>query len=478
MLINGAWKDSKNGKKIEIKNMSNQEVIGTVPEATIEDAQKALDAAQEGAKVWGRTPIYKRTQILKEFARKIQENEAELTKLLSAENGKTIKYAKAEIATGVRVIDQFAEESKRLFGQTIPLEIQEGLENDLLVTKREPLGVIVGIIPFNFPVELFAHKVGPALAGGNAIIVKPPEDDSLTIVRLVELAREAGIPGNVLQVVTGYGSEVGDYLARSEQINAISFTGSTAVGKQIGRYGAENFVRVFLELSGNDAVIFSEDIDIDQAVEDTLSGRLATNGQVCIATKRVLVEKSRYEEYKNKLVSAVSQIKYGNQLDESTDLGPLINLNAAKKVERQIQHAISQGAKLLAGGKRDGAFIEPTVLEVTKEMDVAQNDEIFGPVFSIMSVDGFDEAIEIANNSLYGLNAAIYTKDLNKAIDGANRIEAGLVSINGSNTYRPDVAAFGGYKQSGIGREGINYTLEEFTQMKTIALRGVNQSFS
>ena len=475
MLINGVWKDSTNGKSIEIKNMFNEEIIGTVPAATIEDAQDALDAAQEGAREWNRKPIHERARILKDFAKKIQENAEEITQLLSAENGKTLKYAKIEVDAGARVIDQFAEESKRLFGQTIPLEIQEGLENDLLITKREPLGVIVGIVPFNFPIELFAHKAGAALAAGNAIIVKPPEDDSLSIVKLVELAHEAGVPGNVLQVVTGYGSEVGDYLVKSDQINAISFTGSTPVGKQIGKHGAENLIRVFLELSGNDAVIFCEDTDIDKAVQDTLEGRLATNGQVCIATKRILVEKSRYEEYRTKLVEAVSKIKSGNQLDESTDLGPLINFEAAKKVEKQIQHAISQGANLLAGGKRDGAFIEPTILEVTKEMDVSQNDEIFGPVFSIMPFEEFDEAIEITNNSLYGLNSAIYTNDLNKAIDGANRIEAGLVSINGSNTYRPDVSAFGGYKQSGIGREGINYTLQEFTQIKSIALRGVNR---
>ncbi|WP_373893542.1 aldehyde dehydrogenase [Virgibacillus sp. CBA3643] len=478
MLINGVWRGSKNGKVIEIKNMFNQEIIGTVPAATIEDAQDALNAAQEGAKKWGKIPTHERVRILKEFSKKIQENAEELTQLLSAENGKIIKYAKIEVEAGARVIDQFAEESKRLFGQTIPLEIQEGLENDLMITKREPLGVMVGIIPFNFPIELFAHKVGAALAAGNSIIVKPPEDDSLSAIKLVELAYEAGVPGNVLQVVTGYGSDIGDYLAKSDQINGISFTGSSSVGKQIGKHGAENLVRVFLELSGNDAVIFCEDTDIDEAVQHTLEGRLAGNGQVCIATKRILVEKNRYEEFKNKLVRLVSEMKYGNQLDENTDLGPLINFKAAKKVERQIQHAISQGANLLVGGKRDGAFIEPTILEVTKEMDVSQNDEIFGPVFSIMPFDDFDEAIEIANNSLYGLNSAIYTNELNKAIDGANRIEAGLVSINGSNNYRPDVSAFGGYKHSGIGREGINYTLGEFTQIKSIALRGVNQSFS
>lgn len=350
---------------------------------------------------------------------------------------------------------------------------QEGLENDLMITKREPLGVIVGILAFNFPTELFAQKAGAALAAGNAIVVKPPEDDSLTVLRLAEMLLEAGVPGNVLQVVTGYGEEVGDYLAKSPLINAVSFTGSSRVGQIIAENAAKNINRVFLELSGNDATIVCSDSNIDEAVQHIVDGRKLTNGQVCIATKRVLIERAIFDVMKEKIVHEVSKIRVGNQLDENTEIGPLINVEAAKKVEQQINHTVNEGGIILIGGKRNEAIMEPTVMEVSKDMAVAKDEEIFGPVYSIMPFDSYDEAIEITNNSSYGLNAAIFTNDIYKAMDAANKIEAGLVSVNGSNLYRPDCSAFGGYKKSGLGREGTAYTLQEFTQIKSIALRGV-----
>lgn len=473
MLINGQKKDSSNNRVIEIKNMFNMETIGTIPAGTAEDVKEALIAAQEGAKVWAATPTYKRVEIFKNFLVKFREKHEELAQLLSAENGKNIHHARAELNTAGRVFEGFAEESKRLFGETIPLDIQQGLEKDLMITKREPLGVIAGILPFNFPTELFAQKAGAALAAGNAIVVKPPEDDSLAVIKIAEMLLEAGVPGNVLQIVTGYGEEAGAALGESNMIDAISFTGSSEVGKIIAQKAGQNLIRVFLELSGNDAMIICEDTDIDEALQHAVDGRLLANGQVCIATKRILVEKSVYQTFKEKLIAKVSSLSFGDQLNENTVVGPVINLRAAEKIERQIQQALSEGATLLLGGKRDKALVEPTILEVTKNMSVSQDDEIFGPVFSIMSFDNLEEAIEIANNSSYGLNSAIFTNDIKKAIHAANKIQAGLVSVNGSNCYRPDCSAFGGYKKSGIGREGTSYTLEEFTQIKSIALRGV-----
>jgi acyl-CoA reductase-like NAD-dependent aldehyde dehydrogenase len=344
-----------------------------------------------------------------------------------------------------------------------------------MITKREQLGVIVGIIPFNFPVELFAQKVGAALAAGNAIVVKPPEDDPLTIIKMAEMLHEAGVPKNVLQVVPGYGEDIGAYLTSSPLVDAISFTGSTATGTSIYESGAKNLSRVFLELGANDALVVCEDGDIDSAVDHAIEGRLLANGQVCCANKRLIVQSSVYEEFKTKLIEKLSIKKVGNQLEESTDVGPLVNVVAAMRVENQIQNAIEQGANLVLGGRRiNEAFIEPTVLvNVTKEMDVAKDMEIFGPVFPIISFDTFDEAIELVNNTIYGLNSSIFTRDMNKAIQAGNRIQAGIVSINGGTCYRPICSAFGGYKKSGIGREGTNYTLEELTQLKSIVLRGV-----
>ncbi len=478
MLINNQFRDASDNGVIETLNMATMELIDTIPAATIEDAQEAIDASLEGAKVWAATPTYKRTEIIKKFVVNLRSKTDELAELLSAESGKPLAHARNELLTAARIFEGFAEEAKRLFGQTIPLDIQEGLENDFLLTKREPLGVIVGILAFNFPAELYAQKVGAALASGNAMIVKPPEDDSLTCLRMTEMLWEVGVPGNVLQTITGHGEVIGDYLSKSPQVNAISFTGSSRVGEIISENAAKNITRVFLELSGNDAFIVFDDADLELALQQAEMGRLYGNGQVCVSTKRILVEKSSFEEFKTKLVERVAKKTYGDPLDSSNDIGPVINLKAAENIERQINEAVEKGAKLLLGGKRDNAFVEPTILELTKDMEIAKDEEIFGPVFSLIPFEGLNEAIEIANSSSFGLGGAVFTKDIYKALEVANRMETGMISINGGNCYRPDCSAFGGYKKSGIGREGTAYTMEEFTQIKNIVLRGVMNHFN
>ena len=471
--IDGEWRQSSSGETIEVRNMSDGSLLGKVPAGTPDDAQRALDAAQRGAKKWAATPAYRRVEILMAAVALIRQRKDELVQLLSAENGKTVADAVVEIDTTARIFEGFAQESLRTFGQTIPLDIQQGFEKDLMLTVREPLGVIVGIVPFNFPAELYAHKVGAALAAGNAIVVKPPEDDPLVSVQLTEILHEAGVPGDVLQIVTGYGEVVGDYLSRSPDIAAVSFTGSSRVGAIIAANAGSNIVRVFLELSGNDAFIVCEDADVDFAVDQAIAGRIYTNGQVCAATKRIMVDQSRYNEFVDKLSAKVSKLSVGDQMAEGTDVGPLVSLEAARRVEQQVAAAIGEGAVVRVGGARQDAYFEPTVLEISKENAIATDEEIFGPVFSILKFDNVDEAIEITNASKFGLNAGIFTTNLPVAIDAAVRIQAGTVSVNGGNAYRPDVAAFGGYKKSGIGREGTGYTLEEFTQIKSIVLRGV-----
>lgn len=473
MYVAGQWRDGSTGEVIEVRNMHDGQVIGTVPAGTAEDAQLALDAAQHGAREWGALPSHKRASILKEGAALVRNNRERLAVLLSAENGKSVTDAYSEIDTTARIIEGFAEESLRLFGQTIPLDIQAGFEKDLLLTVREPLGVIVGIVPFNFPAELYAHKVAAALAAGNAIVVKPPEDDPLVSVEITRLLHEAGVPGDALQLVTGYGDVVGDYLASSPEIAAVSFTGSSRVGSIIAANAGRNIVRAFLELSGNDAFIVCSDANVDYAVDQAIAGRSYTNGQVCAATKRIMVQSSIYREFVEKLTRRVEALVVGDQLDANTDIGPLISVKAAERVEEQVNQAVSEGATILSGGTRDRAYYAPTVLEINRNVGVATNDEIFGPVFSVLSFDEVDEAIDIANSSDYGLNAGIFTTDMVIGIDAARRIQAGTVSVNGGNAYRPDVAAFGGYKKSGIGREGTSYTLEEMTQLKNIVLRGV-----
>lgn len=473
MSIAGQERDSASGEIIEVRNKYDGALLGTIPAGTAADARAALDAAPEGARAWAATPAHRRVAILKAAAAEIRARRAELSAVLSAENGKTITHATAEIDTTARIIEGFAEESLRLFGQTIPLDIQEGLEADLMITVREPLGVLVGIVPFNFPAELYAHKVGAALAGGNAIVVKPPEDDPIVTILLTEILHRAGVPGAALQLVTGYGDVVGSHLSQSPDIAAVTFTGSTEVGTIVAANAGRNVVRVFLELSGNDAFIVCADADVQAAVEHAVAGRIFANGQVCVATKRIMVARSRYDEFLAVLRDRVQALRVGDPMSEHTDVGPLISVDAARRVERQIQEAVGQGARLLAGGVRDGAFVTPAVLEIDRGVAIATDEEIFGPVFSVLAVDDLDDAIELANASQLGLNAAVFTADLQQAIRAGRRIQAGIVSVNGGNAYRPDVAAFGGYKKSGLGREGINYTLEEFTQVKSIVLRGV-----
>ncbi|OHU18841.1 aldehyde dehydrogenase [Mycobacteroides franklinii] len=476
MSIAGQARDSASGEVIEIRNKFDDNLIGTVPAGTVQDAQDALDAAPDGFQAWSETPTFRRAAILKEAAAQIRSRRDELSAMLSAENGKTFTHAQLEIDTTARIFDGFAEESKRLFGQTIPLDIQDGMQSDLMVTIREPLGIMVGIVPFNFPAELYAHKVGAALAAGNAMIVKSPEDDPLVTIMLTEILHRAGVPGAALQLVTGYGDIVGDHLSKSPDIAAVTFTGSTAVGAIIAANAGRNIVRVFLELSGNDAFIVCEDADLDAAADHAIAGRTYANGQVCVATKRIMVVRSRYEEFLALLSSRVGALRVGDPSCETTDVGPLITMEAACTVERQILDAVEQGARLLVGGTRRGAFIDPALLEIDTNVGIATDTEIFGPVFAVLAVDDLDAAIDIANSSQFGLNAAVFTNDLHRAIDAGRRIKAGIVSVNGGNTYRPDVAAFGGYKKSGLGREGIAYTLDEFTQVKSIVLRGVLDS--
>jgi succinate-semialdehyde dehydrogenase/glutarate-semialdehyde dehydrogenase len=477
MSIGGKERDSSSGEIIEVRNSYDGSVVGTVPAGTVEDAQAAVDAARDGARQWAATPAYKRAEILKSAVAEIRDRREELIAVLSAENGKTLAHAGSEIDTTARIIEGFAEESLRLFGQTIPLDIQEGFETDLLITVREPLGVMVGIIPFNFPAELYAHKVGAALAAGNAIVVKPPEDDPIVTVMLTEILHRAGVPGATLQLVTGYGDVVGDHLSKSPDINAVTFTGSTQVGALIAENASRNVVRVFLELSGNDAFIVCADADVDYAVDQAIAGRIYTNGQVCAATKRIMVDRTLYDEFVDMLRDRVAALQVGDQASDSTDVGPLVSVEAAERVEAQVNEAVRQGARLIIGGQRDGALFRPALLEITRDHGIATDEEIFGPVFSVLAFDTLDEAIDIANSSQFGLNAGVFTTDLKQAIRAGREIKAGIVSINGGNAYRPDVAAFGGYKKSGLGREGVGYTLEEFTQVKSIVLRDVLPSY-
>jgi len=477
MYICGEWVDSSDRNVIPIINPATKELIDTVPYATKDDVDKALQSAYETKSVWAKTPVWKRAEILQNFAQKVLDNKESLASLLSKEAGKPIAQARGEIQTVSRLFHSFSEHAKALYGMNIPLDNQAGVENDIYITRKEPLGVIVCIIPFNFPAELFAQKVAPVLATGNVAVVKPPEDDPLTILHLTKLLYEAGLPANVLQVVCGTGHNVGQMLTTSPLVNGISFTGSTPSGIKVAENAAKQLSRVKLELGGNDPLIVCEDANIELAVDQTIFGRLWNNGQVCCANKRMLVHKTKIKDFTELLIAKLSEIKYGDPLDERVQLGPLIHERALHTVHEQVQLTKEQGATIaLGGGIVENAYYLPTVLtNVDSTFKVAKDMEIFGPVFPIIPFSTDDEAVAIANSSIYGLNASVFTENINRAVNMGYKIESGTVVINNTGNYRPDYTFFGGYKMSGVGREGLIGALEEATQIKSVVIRnGLN----
>ncbi|WP_010238815.1 aldehyde dehydrogenase family protein [Clostridium arbusti] len=473
MIINGEKVNSSDEKVIQVLNPATQEVLDTVPSATPEDIQKAIQAAQNGKKVWGQTPLYERSTILKKYVKLLEEHKSELSKLECSETGKIIKECEGEVGTAAKIFTGFIERANHLCGEVMP-DCQSECGKDLIFTKREPLGVIACIVPFNYPVELFFHKVAPALVMGNAVIIKPATDNPLTAIRLVELLLEAGVPKGAVQIVTGRGSVVGNHLIESHDINAVSLTGSTEVGIEVAEKSSKYLHNVFLELGGNDAMIVLEDADIDFAVEETILGRITNTGQTCCATKRVVISNKVKEEFTEKLIKRLEKVKRGNPADYSTDIGCLISERAAIDIEKQVKHTIEQGAKCVYGGTRNKAFFEPAVLvDVTLDMDIAKDMEIFGPAIPIIGFDTEEEAIEIANAPIYGLHCGIVTKNTKTAINIASKIEVGNVVINGTGNYRHTDMAFGGTKMTGIGREGVQYTLEEMSNVKSYILKNI-----
>jgi succinate-semialdehyde dehydrogenase/glutarate-semialdehyde dehydrogenase len=473
MWINGEARQARDEQRIPVTNPATGEMIDTVPMATAEDVEEALDHAQQGKKIWASTPIHRRSDILIHFSQLLQAHRRELAELLCREVGKTLEQAGLEIDTGTRLFRGFAEKVKYLYGQTVPLDTQPGLERDVMLTRHEPLGVMAGILPFNFPIDLFSHKVAPALAAGNAVVMKPATEAPLTVLRVIQLLHEAGVPGNVVQGITGRGATVGEILSSSPKVNIVSMTGDTRTGVRVAQNGAKHLARVFLELGGNDPLIVFDDADLDEAAEQALFGRMWANGQCCCANKRMIVQDAVFDDFTQLLLEKIQQVKVGDPMDPATQVGPLITEKAAHTVRQQVEQTVQAGARVLYGGEQwEPCFYAPTVLDhVTPEMEVARDMEIFGPVLPLIRFQTDNEAVQIANNSIYGLNASVFTKDINRATTVSFGIESGVVAVNGTGLYRPDAAAFGGYKMSGLGREGLTVTLEEVTQIKTVVFR-------
>ena len=467
-----------NGNKIagddlfEVKNPYNGDVVDTVPIAHLQDVDLAIESAVKAKKAIAEMSAFKVSNKLYEVYEKLKENKKELAKLLTLEVGKPIKESLVELDRSIETLKLSAEEAKRIYGETVPLDAGINGKGFFAFTQKVPLGVVGAITPFNYPLNLSIHKLAPAIAAKNTVVIKPPLDAPLTIMKFAELVDEV-FPAGVINTVSGYGTEVGDALVTSPDVDKISFTGSVATGLSIANRAGMK--KVTLELGGNDPLVVLDDADVDEAVLGVMRGAYLNAGQVCMGVKRVIVDNSIADEFAEKLVKETSKLKIGNPLDESTDVGPLIHESAAIMVEEAVNNAIKDGAEVLCGAQRDGTFYKPTVLDnVTSDMDLVVN-ETFGPIAPIIRVNSVDEAIKEANNTDYGLNAGVYTESFRNGLRCANEIEAGeieagTVFINKQPTFRTDNMPFGGFKNSGTGKEGIKYAVEEMTKSKLIGL--------
>lgn len=463
-------------ESIAVLNPSDSAQIGEITAQSAETVDQAVARARAAFPAWAAVPAHERARRLAEGARSFAAHHVQLAELLVRENGKPYAQAFDEISTASRLFQKYGAEALRQYGRTIPGDAQPGTETDLILTRREPRGVLAAIIAFNAPMDLFSHKTAAALATGNVVIIKPAEAAPLTVIRAVELLHEAGIPRDALQVVTGYGQTVGSALAEHPGVDILSLTGSTGAGISVARAAAARLTPVMLELGGNDPLIVRADADMPLAVEQAVFGRTLANGQICCSNKRLIVHADIVEEFTRSLVARLAQIRVGNpNSDRSVDMGPLIHARAAELATSQVARAVEQGATLLAGtGVAEANYFAPTVLsDVEPGTDVATNMEIFASVFPIIRYETDVEAISIANDSTYGLNASVFTSDIQAAIRFAHHLQAGTVSINATGLYRPDAIAYGGRKSSGFGREGLEVSLEELTHVKNIAIRNV-----
>ena len=464
MFVNSRWMDKD--EKVEVLNPYDGSVVDTVPRADGADVQAALATAARGAEVMAAMPAHERYRILHRAAGLMAERQEDFGQTISAEEGKIISEGRGEAARAVDTMTLSAEEAKRLYGETIPLDGATGAEGKFGFTVRVPCGVVVAITPFNFPLNLVCHKVGPALAAGNSVIVKPATDTPLSAMKLVEVLLDAGAPAEAVQCITGPGGEIGDLLSSDSRVRKISFTGSRDVGEQICR--TAGLKKVTMELGSNSPLIVMPDADLEKVAAATTATGFANAGQVCISAQRVMVNKDVYEDFIDVLKPQVEALKIGNQLDETVSMGPMIRENDAVRVGDWIREAREGGARVIVGGDRDGTLHAPTVVaDVDPGMRISC-DELFGPAVGLTRFDTIDEAIASANDTNYGLSAALFTENLDHAMQFVNRVQSGNIMVNWGPQWRADLMPYGGLKDSGMGKEGPKYAVEEMTELKMV----------
>ncbi|GAC1033077.1 NADP-dependent succinate-semialdehyde dehydrogenase [Pseudomonas sp. No.21] len=467
--VNGQWIEADDEGRFAVTNPANGELIAEVASLGRAETARAIDAAQAALPAWRARTAKERSTILRRWYELIMANQEDLARLLSWEQGKPLAESRGEIAYGASFIEWFAEEAKRVYGDVIPHD-KPGRR---LVVIKQAIGVVAAITPWNFPNAMITRKVGPALAAGCTVVLKPASETPLSALALAALGERAGIPAGVLNIVPGTRSrEIGAELTGNPLVQKLSFTGSTGIGKLLMAQCAETIKKVSLELGGNAPFIVFDDADLDAAVQGALGSKFRNTGQTCVCTNRLLVQNGVYDEFARRLVAAVNALKVAPADDDGAQQGPLINAKAVAKVEEHIADAVAKGARVLAGGKPHalgGNFFEPTVLgEVTPEMLVAR-DETFGPLAPIFRFDTEEQAIAMANDTEFGLASYLYTRDLGRAWRVSEALEYGMVGVN-EGLISTEVAPFGGIKQSGLGREGSKYGIDDYIEQKYLCL--------
>lgn len=469
LFHSGAWHDRPD--KIDVTNPFDGSLVDSVPRATSADVDQALAGAVAGAAIMRKLPGYERFRILRKAADLLVERQQDLGRTISLEEGKTLAEGVFEVTRAATTLELSAEEAKRLSGEVLPLDGAPGGAGKLGFTLRVPCGVVVAITPFNFPLNLVCHKVGPALAAGNAVVVKPASDTPLSALRLVEILLEAGLPPLAIACLTGSGGELGNALCRDARVRKITFTGSSEVGRQICELAG--IKRVTMELGSNSPLIVLDDADLERAAEAVVATGYGNAGQVCISTQRVIALGKVYGNLLDALKPRVAALSHGNQLDPSIKMGPMIRERDAERVSQWVGEAVGGGAKLVCGGQRQGALVAPTLLaDVSPKMRISC-DEVFGPTVGVTRAASIDEAIALANDTRYGLSAGIFTQSLDSAMRFAREVESGNIHINWGPAWRADLMPYGGLKESGLGKEGPKYAVEEMTELKTVVVHGV-----
>ena len=465
MMIGGQWVSRDDW--IAVRNPQNDRVICHVPKATKDDVLDAIEAAKHGQKEIAAMPIHERKTILFRTADYIEKRHEAYAKTIAQEGSKTIREARSETARCIETLRLSGEEAKRLHGETIRFDQMPAGEQKIGYYDRFPVGIVAAITPFNDPLNLVAHKVGPAVAAGNATIVKPSSETPLSALFLAEAFFESGLPKKALSVITGSGAEIGDVLAQHSAIRMLSFTGGLATGEHLHR--ESGLKKINMELGSNSPAIVLSDADLLHTVHQITSGAFSAAGQNCLGVQRVYVEEEVYETFCDAFVNKTKTIRFGDKLKETTDMGPLITEKEARRVEEWVTEAVEKGATIAYGGKRDGAYYAPTILENVPRSSTLQKEEVFGPVVLLERVESLEEAIAKANDVPFGLQAGVFTSSLDNGLRAAYELEAGGVMINDSSDFRIDAMPFGGIKGSGLGREGVKDAIEAMTEPKVVA---------